>query len=514
MMYPLLLGLILADAPPSPDRAAGGLEVARRIDDFVSKHWDSQKAKPAGLADDAAFLRRLYLDLVGRPPTAAEARIFIDDKSADKRQRAVAGLMASPEYPLHLGRVLDEIVQDRYAGDAEFLAYLRDAVAQRKPWDQVFREVILGPWDTPERKKADRFLVKRMQSLDDVTNDTARSFFGVNVSCAKCHDHPLAPDWKQDHYYGMASFFSRTLEANKGKKDTLSPEKNTGEVSFVTVKGEKRTARMMFLSSEVFEDTPAKAGSPAPSRREVLVKAAVEEKTFLRRAIANRLWAWFIGRGLVHPVDQMHSGNVPAIPDLLEWLGDDFAAHGYDLDRLVAGIVSSRVYQLASTRDQMNDTAGPTLFNRARLRPLTPQQYALALLQVSGEEAPGDLKPEASARRWQDMERQAAGLTKLLDPRTDSFQSSAGEALFVSNHPEVQKLFTPSGKNLVARLTEIKDNGAAVDAAVWTVLARPPEAEERAYLVRWLNEHQGDHAKICSQLAWALATSAEFRFNH
>src|SRR5207237_9122757 len=128
--------------------------------------------------------------------------------------------------------------QGKYARDPEFLDYLRAAVAEHKPWDRVFREVMLGPWDTAQHKRAGRFLSKRVASLDDLTNDTARVFFGVNVSCAKCHDHPLVPDWTQDHYYGMASFFNRTQEAGKGKTKNAAEvmEMPAVEVMFVTSK--------------------------------------------------------------------------------------------------------------------------------------------------------------------------------------------------------------------------------------------------------------------------------------
>src|SRR5205814_4088625 len=137
--------------------------------------------------------------------------------------------------------------------DPDFVAYLRGAAVRHTPWDQIFRDVVLGPWDAKDRKGADRFLVKRANSLDDLTTDAARVFFGVNVSCAKCHDHPLVPDWTQDHYYGMASFFVRTYEAGKvqakNKANIDLMEKPTSDVMFVTTKGERRTAKMMFLSS-------------------------------------------------------------------------------------------------------------------------------------------------------------------------------------------------------------------------------------------------------------------------
>jgi hypothetical protein len=496
----LLLTLPLHDTPP--DRFADAPRLASTIDAALAKHWKARNLTPAPVADDATFLRRLTLDLVGRIPTRAEATAFAADRRPDKRVQAVRRLMESPEYALYLGRVLDAMLQDRLAGDAEFIEYLRAAVAQRKPWDQLFTEVLLGPWDTKERKRADRFLAKRQNNLDDLTNDTARAFFGVNVSCAKCHDHPLVADWKQDHYYGMASFFARTYEAGKGKRNGEVGEKPMVEpVMYVTTKGERRGVKTMFLSGRVLAD------KPAAGRREELVRVALEEKTFLSRAIVNRLWGHFFGQALVQPVDQLHSGNPPSVPGLLEPLAADFAAHNYDLDRIVAGLVTSRAYALDS---RPVPEAKEKDFAYGLLKPLTPNQYALSFLIALGEDGID------VARKYRDLESASGPLLKpgLLDGRGDRYQASAGEALFLSNHPDVQKLLAPTGKNLVARLTAEPDDGKVVETAVWTIFGRPPDAEERSHLAGWIKEHKADRARGIGPMVWALVTSAEFRFNH
>ncbi len=510
-MHALLLSLLLAGDATKGDPAT-------RIDELMARHWQANNLKPAELCDDATFLRRVTLDLNGRIPTPLETKAFAADTGSDKRPRAVRRLMQSPEYALHLGRVLDDILQDRHAGDPEFLEYLRQSVAKRKPWDQVFRDVLLGPWDG-ERKGASQFLLKRIKSIDELTTDTSRVFFGVNVSCAQCHDHPLVPDWKQDHYYGMASFFNRTAgqPGGKGGAGGKIEERTSGEVTFNTVKGEKRTAKMMFLSSQVVDEEQAKKDvKGAFSRREQLVRVALEEKRFFGKAIVNQLWAFLIGRGLVSPVDQLHSANAPAVAGLLEFLADDLVANGYDLDRLVAGIVSSRVYQLSGKLPSGGKPAGERDFSQAPLRSLSPQQLAVSLILATGDgglDRAKDAKERESLAR--NLDRDAGRLTraKLLDPRSDRYQTSTGEALYLSNHPDVQQLVTPTKSNLVGRLAALTDTKEIVDTAVWTLLSRAPEAEERDYLAKWI-ESKPDRAKGCRQLVWALMTSAEFRFNH
>jgi hypothetical protein len=499
--------------------------LAFRIDALMERHWQSIPVKPAAPVGDAAFLRRITLDLAGRIPTQREAVAFAEDTSPDKRTGAIRRLLSGPEYPLHMGRVLDEIIQGKNAGDGEFLEYLRTAVAARKSWDGVFRDILLGPWDADERKGARAFLARRLPSLDDLTHDTTVVFFGVNISCAKCHDHPLVEDWKQEHYFGMASFFNPTYEGGKkarGKpNDPVLTERETMPVTYVTTKGEKRSAKPMFLSGRVTEEpapqVEAEQKAPPVSRREQLVQFALGEKTFFSKAIVNRLWAYLMGRGLVNPLDQMHAANLPVVPDVLDLLAEDLAANGYDLDRLVAALVSSRVYQLASARTPEKEEADATDFAVASLRPLTPAQYALSLVLATGDGAFDRAEtPEERGKSYRDLEKQAAALTraKLLDPRTERFQSSAAEALYMSNQPDVQKLTMPAGNNLTARLAALEDSRQLVETAVWTVLSRPPTEPERDHLVQWIEERKENRARACGQLVWALLTSAEFRFNH
>ena len=260
-------------APAQADRITDSTQVSARIDELVQRHWQAAKVSPAESCDDATFIRRVTLDLAGRIPTVREAQAFIADTNGDKRTAKIRRLIESPEFALHLGNILDEMLQEKYAGDADFIAWLRDGLAEHKPWDKMFRELLAGPWDTPEKKRADRFLAKRMKNIDELTNDASRIFFGVDISCAKCHNHPLADDWKQDHYYGMSSFFNRTVEF-KGKDKQQVGEKDAGEVQFVDQEGKQRTAQLMFLSGQVVNEPPAKDNPSERNSRSRLAKTA------------------------------------------------------------------------------------------------------------------------------------------------------------------------------------------------------------------------------------------------
>jgi hypothetical protein len=515
-------GTASAAETPTPSQTAA------KIDGFLESYWSANRIQPAARTDDATFLRRLTLDLAGRIPTVRELDLFLSDTSDDKRGKAIKRLIGGPEFPLHLGNVLDEMVQGQYAGDAEFVDYLRRSIRDGKSWSEVFRELMLGPWDTDAVKPATRFLDKRVKASDVLAVDTARAFFGVDISCAKCHDHPLVDDWKQEHFYGMVAFFNRTT-GGKGKIG----EKDEGEVMFLASDGEEKVARLMFLSGDVIEEPMAAAAKPADdkpqkfSRREQLVHAALAQREFFSRAIVNRFWEYLFGRGLVDPVDQMHTGNESAVPGLLEWLAEDFAESGYDLRRLMTALVSSRAYQLSSRWERDSPAPAPELFAAASLRPLTRQQLAFSLVLATGNgtiSEPDEVQSRveryagvaglARIEQYLTIEKQAAGLLTSLDPRRGDFQSSVAEALFLSNNAAPWSLVAGGNDTLASRLAEIADNRQLVRSAVRATLSRETGAEELERLSEWFTGQGDGRRQAAEQLVWVLVTSAEFRFNH
>jgi Protein of unknown function (DUF1549)/Protein of unknown function (DUF1553) len=491
-----------AEPKPLADASAA----AETIDRLLAEHWQKRDIKPAPVAADATLFHRVMLDLAGRVPTPPEIEAFEADRSPDRYARAVRQRLDAPEFSWHFGAVLDEMIQGPYAGNPDFVTYLRKSVQDGKGWDVVFREVMLGPWDTDERKPAAAFLERRAKDIDLLTADTARTFFGVDISCARCHNHPLVRDWKREHYYGLAAFLVRTT----GGKGAIS-EKPDGEAKFAGKDGQEKVARMMFLSGRTVDEPARPAdGAKAPpfSRREQLVRVALEERAFLSRAFVNRLWEHFLGRGLVDPVDQMHSGNPASVPALLDGLADDFAEHGYDVRRLVATLVLSKAYRLDNRMGEGASATAPEHFAVAALRPLSPRQLVNCLLI-----ALGDGKFEPTPEKLQALEKTGAELSAKLDPRTRDFRSSTREALFLSNSEAVKKLVTAGGNNLTERLSANTDDREVVTSAYRAILGRPPETAEADRMVRWLGR-AGDRRAAIEDVVWALAASAEFRFNH
>lgn len=513
-----------------PDRP-----VEEVIDHYINARLQAAAVSPAPQADDANLLRRTMFDLVGRPPTAAEARAYISATDEGKRVALVDRLIASPAFVRQQAAEFDALLmRDTRASLRDYLA---KAFGENRPWDQMFRDMIVGESDDAQQKGAIAFVRARAKDQDRLATDAAILFFGVNVSCAKCHDHPLVDDWKQEHYFGMKSFFSRTFEAGE-----FVGEKDYGIVKYQTVEGASHDAKLMFLTGEVISEPEAtepddnarkeekkrleelkkkKEPPPAPSysRRARLVEVALQPQSapWFARAIVNQLWNRFFGRGLVMPIDQMHSGNLPSHPELLEWLSRDVQSHGYDLKRLIRGIALSRAYARSSRWESASPRPADDLFAAAVVRPLTPWQYgtSLKLAITSPERFDGSLSAEDLDQRVQQAEAAGRGLAEKIEYPTDGFQVSVDEALFLSNSEKVmQELLRGGQDSLLDKLSATADRRAAVEAAVWNVLGRPSAEEEVTALDEFLARRHDNLPAAYKQMVWALLTSSECRFNY
>ena len=510
--------------------------IERVIDQIIDAAIADASITPAGQADDATIIRRLTLDLVGRIPTTGEVDAYVKSTDADKRTKLVDRLIALPGFVRHQAALFEVMLNpegDR-RGTGALREYLANALKENKPWDQMFREMMLPDETDAKKKGAADFLRGRVSDADKLTNDVSVAFFGVNVSCAQCHNHPHVQDWTQDHFYGMKAFLARTFD-NGG----FLGERGYGVIKYKPTKGPERTAKMMFLTGAKVEDANAKEPSaaeqkaekealdkakaaktppPAPkfSGRAKLVEVALqgENAEFFARSITNRMWHRFFGTGLVSPLDQMHAENQPSHPELLAWLARDTATNKYDLKRLIRGIVMSKAYSRSSQYDSENRPSNKT-FAVARLKPMTPLQLAASLKIAATDPASFDgLKPEEFEKRMEQIESSARGFASLIAQPTDNFQIGVGEALLFSNGDRVLKeILTDGGGTTLGRLKTMKEK-EAVEFLVKTAYGRPAMAEETKALVAYVEKRKGRAAEAYQQVLWALVTAPEFRFSY
>ncbi len=507
--------------------------IAEVVDHYLDLKLEQAGLSPAPPADDFNLLRRTTLDLAGRIPTVAEAQAYVASDDPNKRAELVQRLLESAAFARHQANEFDAFLM--YGASGSLRDYLQTAFDERRSWDAVFRELLAADRQSGSGQ-AVPFVKGRVQDLDKLTNDVSVMFFGVNISCAKCHDHPLVPEWTQAHFYGMKSFFNRTFEHGD-----FVGERDWGVVKYKTTDGDEKLAQPMFLSGSVLDqpdlaepsdqekkeekkqlDELKKNKQPPPppslSRRAQLIEVALRspDNVYFSRAIVNRVWYQLFGYGLVMPLDQMHPENKSSHPELLAWLARDLSAHDYDLQRLVRGLVSSRGYARSSRWDEGPQPAAD-LFAVALPRVLTPAQYAtsLRLAAANPDQVHGDLAAGEIAGRIASLENAARGFAGRIEQPREDFQVSVTEALLFSNGAEMMKEFLrDAGDSLVGKLKTIEDPGKVVETAVWNVWVRPPDEDERKLLGEFLAGRQEDKVAACQQLVWTLLTSSELRFNY
>jgi hypothetical protein len=534
-MFGAVLGPAFADEPAALLPADRPIEQV--VDHYVDAELKEAKVTPAAPASDATLIRRLTLDLNGRIPVLAETDAYLASTDAQKKAQLVDRLLASSCYVRHQAVEFAALFDTGEGSNkgvkrTPFNGYLLKSFAENRPWDRVFREILL-PDDDPKTQGSSEFLKSRIKDLNRLTIDVSSIFFGVNVSCAQCHDHPHVPDWTQDHFYGMKSFFARTFE-NGG----VLAEYDAGLVKYIPNKGKEKVAPVMFLTGKKLElpnvrepngEDKKKAqdrineakkakktpSMPAVSARVKLVETALEpeQRRYFARAVVNRLWHRHFGRGLVMPLDQMHAENPPSHPQLLDWLARDLVEHGYDLRRLVRGLVLSNAYARSSRWDG-DKLPQDKLFAVAQARPMTPMQMAVSLRLATTD--PQSLPADRTEleKRLEAVERSAEGLANLFPRPTDNFQVGVAEAMLFANNEALQKdLFAGNG-GLVSRVLQMPELEKRAELAVRVVLGRAGSPNELQALTEYLRRREDRPAPACQQMVWALATSAEFRFNH
>ena len=505
------------------------------IDQSIDEPIAAANVAPAPQADDATLIRRLTLDLVGRIPTATEVNDFTNSKESLKRAKLIERLLASSGFARHQAAQFEVMFSPdgERRGSGAIRDYLVGALKDGKPWDKIFRELMLPDESDAKQKGAADYLRPRLTDSDKLANDVSVAFFGVNVSCAQCHDHPLVKDWTQDHFYGMKAFLARTYDAGG-----IVAERGFGQIKYKPHKGPEKTAGLMFLTGSKLDDPTAremtkdeqkkekdaqeeakktKKSPPKPefSARGKLVEVSLAKgnSAFFARSIANRMWHRFFGAGLVNPLDQMHSENPASHPELLAWLAKDTADHGYDLKRLIRGIVMSKAYS-RSSRYPTESMPDARLFAVAKLKPLTPMQLGTSLKIAAADPASFEgKKPEDFEKAIEGMEGSARGFASLIAQPNENFQIGVGEALLFSNGDRLMKEFLTDG-GVLAKAKAIKDEKLAVSLLVQSAFGRLPTDEEVKSLVAYVQKRSDRPADAYRQVLWVLVTSPEFRFNY
>jgi uncharacterized protein DUF1549/uncharacterized protein DUF1553 len=522
------------------------------IDRLVKAKLQEIQLTAAGPADSSEFLRRACLDITGTIPTLEQVERFLKDGSPDKRAKLVDELLASEKYAEHMASIWSGLLVGAGEGQAMVprLAVqksMKDLFAKNTPFDEFTRKVITAEGVLPDP----RGMAKGMMGGDDedlpeganglvaffvATQRTAqrempqalagklsRVFLGTQIQCAQCHDHPF-DKWSQEDFYGMAAFFTQvSVRRNEMKKDDKGEKKPAAQQDYsfeVTDAGPRRPRAQGLVIPDSKNKTPIKPSflvtAAKPQAGEELRTAfarllTAPENAQFARAIVNRTWGRFMGRGFVNPVDNFDQKNTPSHPDLLNALADDFVQSGFDIKRLIREIVLSDTYQRTS-RAKKRDAEMEKYYAVAAVRALTPEQIMNSLITAST--APGEGRPNYRPRElfgvFRDF-RYAFGDDEAAE--MVEFQGTIPAALLMMNGPAIQRATIATAKGAGGRLAQIvatyKSARDQVTAMVAATLSRAPTTAEMNRFVPVVAKS----AAGAEDVYWTLLNSSEFLFN-
>ena len=503
------------------------------IDTQVRAAWTKEKIAPAKPASDAEFLRRVSLDLIGEVPTYEETIAFLDDKDSTKREQLIDKLIADSRFARHQADVWDMVLFGRrppgYETDKRdgFRTWLASKFEKNVPYDVWTRELLKAEGNSVETGAM--YLVQYSRQPEDAIENISQTFLGVQLQCARCHNHPYEK-WKQKEFFGMAAFLARLEVVNVGKKGILNiyaiGEKNSGDVRFTgpakdTKPGDKgEPVKPKFLLADELSEPPLPkdfkevkfvANQPPPkptfSRKDALADWITKaDNPFFARAIANRMWAQFMGRGLVHPVDNLSPSNPPSHPELLDTLAKEIVAHKFDLKWLIREMVSSATYQVSGTG---NGEPMPQWYQHARSRPLSAEELIESWRIVTGYAANEKVNPrKGETGRFRPLGEYVVSYFGSPNTGTGDFQGGLHEHLYLNNGPLSQMATAKGGvgEYLADTKKPIEDR---IERLFLTTLNRRPAPEEVKKFAAFL-----DGKNSQTDAVWALITSSEFRFNH
>jgi hypothetical protein len=468
---------------------------------FIDKLVDAKLAKlnvaPSGLCDDPEFLRRVFLDLTGTLPTPDEARKFLTDTAKDKRAKLVESLLDRPEFAdLWALRWADLLRVDRQPLGHQrahlYYKWVRGSIATNKPFDQFARELVTAEGPVNEVGPVNFFKV--VTKPGEMAGAVSQVFLGVRIACAECHHHPF-DRWKQSDYYGMTAFFAPGA--------TTHP----------------RTRKEVFAHA-LGTDVPTT--NPPGDRRLVLADWMTKpDNPYFARNLANRVWAWLLGRGLVEPVDDVRATNPPTNPELLDALAKFVVENKYDVRKLIVLITASRVYQTSATPNATNEKDDRN-FSRAYFKRPDAEVLLDMICQALGvpEKFQGSPGITRAVQLWDSKAR--SDFLKLFGrPSRVSAcecertrEPSVGQVLNLLNSPDIQAKLTHEAGTVAKLVREQKDDEKLVDELYLTFFARTPTADERDIGLKHLKKYANNRRAAAEDLAWALLNSTEFLFNH
>jgi hypothetical protein len=491
---------------------------------FVDKHvFEKQKTLqlvPAKLVNDAVFLRRVHLDLIGALPTPQQAVEFLDSKDAQKREKLVDRLLERDEYAefwamkwADVMRGNRETISER--GVHNFHRYLKTVLREDRPFDQVARHILTSLGNTIHEPAANFYRVSR--TPNEAAESFSQLFLGVRIQCAKCHNHPYESITQND-YYGLSAYFSRVrIKGTRfGLDDEIVHLARTGEVKF------PNSDRV--IEPMAFGVSAGKLTEKDDPRARLADWLTTEKKRFFARSVMNRVWFHLVGQGIVDPVDDFRDSNLPSNPALLNALADEFVKHKYHFKPVIRTILNSRTYQLSAQQpaQQSEFSANPSrYFTKSVVRMLDAEQLLDAISMATGipEKFPGyplgtraislaegNIKHRFLQAFTKPIRDVACECARETDP-------SMSQVVHLMNNGGLLDKVESSSSRLGKWIAAGKTNDEVVELLYLATLSRRPTPKENALASGYVQESPNRKQGL-QDLQHVLIMSNEFLLRH
>jgi hypothetical protein len=523
-----------ADNPASEKRARAGQEAKDAadktkldfIDEMIRDAWEQASVKPSRPATDEEFLRRAYLDLLGRIPNIDEAAGFLGSREPGKRAKLVEYLLNQPDYAKNFGTQWKVLLigrrrPDRGVDSNALAGWIRRQFNENRPWNEIVYDLITAKGSNKENGAVNYALSHLEFGAVPLTSITTRLFLGQQIQCTQCHDHP-SNDWKQADFWGINAFFKglrreevRTADATG--REVVDHVNLSDQPTEAYSKYDKRNGMIGIAYPRFLDGRKISQGSDVDRRVELGKMIADPKNSDLARAFVNRMWGHFMGRGIVHPVDDFGPHNPPSHPELLDELAKQFQESGYDMKALVRWIMNSEAYNLSSQMTKANEK-DEILFSHMALKPMTPEQLFDSLLTATAAHKTGGGDTDKKRDAW--LNQFTFTFANDEGEEGSSFQGTIPQALMMMNG---ELMDNATGGKPGSFLADLRDAALLqrkarpdlymVNRLYLAALSRAPSNRERAAASHLL-ETQPDTIRVLEDIFWALLNSNEFVLNH
>ncbi len=492
------------------------------IDQFVAAKWERLKIQPSGTCTDAEFLRRIYLDLTGMPPSVDALRAFLADTndSKIKREQVIDELIASEAFVDHWTNKWSDLLQvnSKFLGKEgaqKFKDWIRTSIATNKPYDRFVHEILTASGSNRENPAASYY--KILRTPEETIENSTHLFLGVRFNCNKCHDHPFER-WTQDQYYQAAAYFAQVGL----KKDDVSGDATIGgtavegakplwEEVYDTGSGEVKHQKTQQVAAPKFPFDCDYATLEGASRRsEFAAWVTSPDNPYFARSFANRMWGYLLGKGLIEPIDDIRAGNPASIPELLTFLETDFREHAFDVRHLIRTICRSQVYQMSIATNEFNADDDRN-YSHAMPRRLPAEVLYDAIHRVTGatSKLPG-LPPGSRAANLADADSGLPDgfLNNLGRPARESAcecerssELRLGSIMALVSGPTLGNAIADSENAIHDLVASTPDDATLVNELFLRILSRHATADEISATLSTITFIQRDHERLLKTLA-------------